>query len=343
MSQDRFAQLLTKEVLETLTPDEARELAGLKSENGNKEKYDLFISYFSANNPDHSSDDLVYNKVRQKILQQENSTTSGKARNKGALYWKIAVAAMLTIISSTIFLLYQKESVVNQQASTKRAVKKAILLSDGTRVTLNSDSKLLFPEKFSGENREVTLIGEGFFDVVKDTHHPFIIHTRKMEIKVLGTAFNVKSYPNDRFSEATLIRGIIEVTLKDRPSDRITLRPSEKLIVRNIPDESTPKKNEQRVITEAITQVTHLQKSDSVVIETSWMQNKVIFRNQTFAEISKMLERVYDVEISIRNQEVENLKFTGAFEKESVEDVLKTLSLIEPFSYKINKNQIIIN
>ncbi|MBC7914530.1 MAG: FecR family protein [Pyrinomonadaceae bacterium] len=343
MSQYKFIELVTKEFIDVLTEDEANKLKSLLQDSKLQNQYDLFKLYLSAENLDHSSDDAVFQKVQQKIQEQEEHLVPTSRGSKKAFYWKVAVAAMFTVVSLTIYSLYQREAPVNQQISTNRAVKKRITLSDGSTVVLNSESKLHYPEKFTGERREVTLIGEGFFDIVKDPDHPFIIHTKKMNIRVLGTAFNVKAYPDDRFSETTLIRGLIEVTLKDRPTDRITLHPSEKLVVSNISVENTPKRKETLIRNEALTQVTHFQKSDSTVMETSWMFNKVIFKNQSLSEISTMLERAYDVDIDFRNESVKELKFTGVFEKESVEDILKTLSLIEPFSYKIHKNQIVIN
>ena len=339
MSQDRFIELLTKEFIDVLTQAEADEFKALLQNKEYQERYDLFRLYLSANDPDHSSDGDLYAKVRQKIYQYEEYHLP--VRSKRTKYWKLAVAAMVTLVSLTIFALYQKESAISYQASTKRGDKRTVTLDDGTTVVLNAESKLVYPEEFNGEYREVTLIGEGFFDVKKDPKHPFIIHTAKMDIRVVGTAFNVKSYPGDRFFETTLIRGLIEVTLKDRPEDRITLRPSEKLIVQNVSEGALTKK--QGIGNDALTQVTHFQKIDSTVIETSWMQNKIVFNDQTLSQISEMLERAYDVEINFSGEEVKDLRFTGAFEKESVEDILRTLRLIEPFSYKIYNNQIIIN
>src|ERR1019366_6846207 len=105
-------------------------------------------------------------------------------------------------------------------------VKSKIVLSDGSVVTLNSETTLRYPAEFNGQTREVYLDGEAFFDVAKDHKHPFIVHAGKMNVRVLGTAFNIKSYANDATSETTLIRGAIEVTMSDRPSDRIILKPN---------------------------------------------------------------------------------------------------------------------
>jgi ferric-dicitrate binding protein FerR (iron transport regulator) len=340
MSEDKLIQLVTKEFIGELTFDESIELKSLLEDTLLKERYDFLKLYLSNSFDDHSSDAAIFDKVQQKIsLQQASDRHLGLIKYRS--FWKVAVAAVLILTSMSVFLLYRKESPAQQIVQTNRASKTSIVLSDGTRVTLNSESKLLYPSHFTGSYREVTLIGEGFFDVVKDSGHPFIIHASKMNIKVLGTAFNVKAYPNDRFSETSLLRGLVEVTLDDRPSDRITLKPSEKLIVRNTPLEGV--KKSPFIQNEALTQVTNFQKDDSIVVETSWMDNRIIFNDQTFAEIANMLERAYNVEIYFRSEDLKSLKLTGSFERESIDDILKTLSLVEPFSYKIQNKQIVIN
>ena len=347
MPQDRLIELVTKEFIDELTTDEASELKMLIQDKLLKERYELLKLYLFKNYTDHSSDEAVFKKIQQKIHRQQESGIQPDKVDKSAFYWKIAVAATLIIVSVITFVLHQKDSFVSQSNSsvslltyTKRAAKKSITLSDGTRVTLNSDSRLVYPKQFTGENREVTLIGEAFFDVSKDRNHPFIIHTSKMDVRVLGTAFNVKSYPGDRFSETSLIRGSVEVTLKDRPSDRIILKPSEKLIVSNT--NSHKDRKDPRLFNDLLTQVAHVQKNDTTVVETSWVYNKFAFREETFSELSKRLERAYDVQIHFKNENLKELKFTGTFEKESVASILKALSIVEPFAYEIQDNKIII-
>jgi transmembrane sensor len=347
MPQDRLIELVTKEFIDELTTEEASELKLLIQDKLLKDRYELLKLYLFKNYTDHSSDEAVFKKIQQKIHRQQGSGFQLNKVNRSAFYWKIAVAATLIIVSIITFALYQKDSFVSPSNSsvsqltyTKRAAKTSITLSDGTRVTLNSDSKLIYPKRFTGDNREVTLIGEAFFDVSKDRHHPFIIHTSKMDVRVLGTAFNVKSYPGDRFSETSLIRGSIEVTLKDRPSDRIILKPSEKLIVSNLSSQKDRK--DPRLHNDLLTQVAHIQKNDTTVVETSWVYNKIAFREETFSELSKRLERAYDVQIDFRNEGLKELKFTGTFEKESVASILKALSIVEPFAYKIQDDKITI-
>ena len=111
------------------------------------------------------------------------------------------------------------------QISTKNGSKTSLVLPDGTKVWLNSGSQLDYDKNYGNKLREVSLIGEAYFDVVKNPERPFLIHTRKMDIKVIGTAFNVKCYPGEKTTETSLVRGSIEVTLKDR-QEKIMLKPT---------------------------------------------------------------------------------------------------------------------
>lgn len=341
MPQDRFVELVTKEFITELSLDEAQELQLLLQDEALKRRYLLFRSYLSGSYSDHSSDKALFAKVQQKIAELEETSVPVSRSYFRGLSWKVAAAAIFVIVSVAIFALYKEQSSPAQQlVFTKRAARTSIILSEGTKVVLNSESKLIYPEEFTGKNREVTLVGEAFFDVTKDSSHPFIIHTEKMDVRVLGTTFNVKSYPGDRFSEASLIRGAIVITLKDRPSAQITLKPSEKLIVSNFSQQQ--QKMNPQLVSEPLAQLTHIQERDTAVVETSWMYNKLAFHGQTFSEISRMLERAYDIEIEFKNDDLKSLKFTGTFEKESVDDVLRALSLVEPFTYKINSKKVLI-
>src|SRR6187200_2887242 len=115
---------------------------------------------------------------------------------------------------------------------TKNGNRTKIVLPDGSQVWLNAGSNLDYNNSvFNKDLREVTLNGEAYFDVTKNADKPFIIHTKKMDVKVIGTAFNVRSYNDERTAEASLIRGSIEVTLKDRKDQKIVLKPNEKISI----------------------------------------------------------------------------------------------------------------
>jgi transmembrane sensor len=243
------------------------------------------------------------------------------------------------------------------EVSTKYGSRTNLLLPDGTQVWLNSGSKLSYDKTYGNGIREVALSGEAYFDVVRNPAHPFVIHTSSIDIRVLGTAFNVKSFPGEKNTETSLIRGSIEVTFKNRPSEKIILKPNEKLITANeemikdmvTTDESVertkPVVTKEQLKQDPLVMVSHLTYGprDSTVIETSWMDNKLIFRSETFEDLAIKMERWYGVSIRFADEEIKPKRLNGIFENESIQQALKALQLITPFTYTINKNEIVIS
>lgn len=229
------------------------------------------------------------------------------------------------------------------EISTQPGAHSKIILPDGSTVWLNAGSRLIYNKNFDAAIREVELTGEAYFDVKKDEHRPFIIHAQKMNIKVLGTAFNVKSYPGDKSSETSLIHGLIEVTMNDRPHEKIILHPSEKLVVMN--DEQTKKdadgKKANTPSSVVISKINYAP-ADSAVIETSWMDDRLIFRNKIFAELAVELERKYGMVFRFEDENAKQLMFDVNFKNETIHQALRALQLANPFHYSINNEMIII-
>lgn len=239
--------------------------------------------------------------------------------------------------------------VAHSEVSTKNGSRTKIQLPDGSSVWLNSSSKLTYNnDHFGSTIREVTLTGEAYFDVVKNPLKPFIIHTEKMDIKVLGTAFNVKCYPGEKNSETSLIRGSIEVTLKDR-QEKIIMKPSEKLILNNDDVKSAKINTPSQKTTPArpipIIELSHLTfyPTDNSIVETGWVENRLVFTSETLEDIAVKMERWYGVNIVIANEKLKKELLTGVFEKETIYQALSALQLTTPFTYKVDKNVITIS
>ena len=227
---------------------------------------------------------------------------------------------------------------------TSKGARKKITLPDSTIVWLNSDTHLSYDENMNdGKERNVRLSGEAFFDVAHNKDRPFIITTDKIHIKVLGTAFNVKAYPKDSITETALIRGLVELTVRDRPTQKILLRPADKIsIVENTKptetERSLPSKPvDRKLILENIKEVAI--GDQAIVQETSWTNDMLVFKNELFEEMVPRLERWYNVTIEIRSERLRKRRFTGIFKDEPLEAALEALQLIEPFRYQINEER----
>jgi ferric-dicitrate binding protein FerR (iron transport regulator) len=157
-----------------------------------------------------------------------------------------------------------------------------------------------------------------------------------MDIKVLGTAFNVRSYPNERTSEAALVRGLVQIIMRQNPGETLFLRPNEKIIINGTPNKGF--KNSNQITTEAarivLTQM-HRLKEENSSIETSWVENKLAFDNETLEQIALKLERWFDVKVTVHDTLKEST-FYGVFEDEKLDEVLTALQITGNFHFKIN-------
>jgi ferric-dicitrate binding protein FerR (iron transport regulator) len=224
-------------------------------------------------------------------------------------------------------------------------------LPDGSQVWLNAGSNLDYNnDVFNKHLREVTLNGEAYFDVTKNAEKPFIIHTKKMDVKVIGTAFNVRSYSYEKTAEASLIRGSIEVTLKDRKDQKITLKPNEKISIATDEVEqpisrrgkTTSIKNEVKPIPQIIVKELKQNPTNNIIAEIAWTQNKLYFEDESLENIAPMLERWFGKKVEITNVSLKNLRYYGNFEKETMEEVLSYLKLSKRFNFKIEPDSVLI-
>lgn len=225
------------------------------------------------------------------------------------------------------------------EVSTRLGSKSKLVLPDSTVVWLNAGSKLTYNEDFGVDNRNTVLSGEAFFEVKKSSI-PFIIETNAVKIKVLGTAFNVKSYPNEKTTETALIHGSVEITLNQRPGEKFILKPHEKLVVSNEPAQATAVREKKEPIV-VLSSLTHSE-TDQSILETSWVENKLVFQNETFEELAKKLERWFNVSIEIKDEKLAAARLTGTFDNETVREALAALQISTPFRFTIEANHITI-
>lgn len=329
-----------------------------------KEKYELLEIYWQSKSSVGTNKAKAFQRIKERLdepvvetdLQNAEIDQPQKSIWRKLLMASKVAAILVFVIAGGYFLFHQNKHLKNpgKEISKEdwmikgnpRGTKSVIFLSDSTKVILNADSRLRFPQTFRGAFREVYLTGEAFFDVTHNEHRPFIIHAGQMNIKVLGTEFNVKSYPEDSTYETTLIRGLIEVTLNDRPSDKIILRPKEKLVISNTSfphniskTNLVPGEQDTRFV---IGKMHYVSPEDSAIVETSWVENKLVFENEYFSNLAMDLERKYGVNINFSSEDVKSYRFTGIFEKETIEQALKALRMTEKFDYKIDGKKITI-
>ncbi|WP_026768497.1 FecR family protein [Asinibacterium sp. OR53] len=226
-----------------------------------------------------------------------------------------------------------------KQFATAYGERKNFQLPDGSFVVLNGGSKIKITDAYGVKARDIYLEGEAFFDVKHNKELPFIVHTSAMDVKALGTAFNVKAYPGEKMTEASLVRGLVEVTLKDKENRKVLLHPNQK-VQWQLPGATPGNKNNELATTDKKAVVTDklvqgLTKTNrDEIIEIAWTENKLIFTDETFENIAVLLERWYGVKIEFADVTIMNYRFTGIFEKEGLRAVLSFLKESRHFNYE---------
>lgn len=284
---------------------------------------------------------------QQLVFEPEREPKPGLSLKK---FTSIGIAASL-IIGTILFVYLRHVPAATANQSTEQVIaaqngsRTRALLPDGSTVWLNAGSRLSYQSNFKGKNRVVTLDGEAFFDVVSMPEKPFIVHLGSMDIKVLGTAFNVKNYQKDNIIETTLLRGSIEVISK-RKEECIKLKPNQKLLFEKTEDLSVEPiiKADQVLIKTPEYQLGEIKSGlkEDERLETAWVYNRMEFRGDTFVELAEKLERWYDVKIYFEDEQVKKLKFNGSFEKETINQAFDALKEVASFEYKLKEREIFI-
>jgi ferric-dicitrate binding protein FerR (iron transport regulator) len=263
---------------------------------------------------------LPVKKDAQNQLLQFYKSQYKKSKRANLLFLRsiVSFAALLLIgllISGIIFSSNHANSANLQVFTVPLGSRSSVLLPDGTEVNLNSGSKLSYSGNFSMSNRIVSLTGEAFFQVKADARHPFTVQTNDFDIRVTGTKFNVCSYSEDLFSSTTLSEG--NISLKVHKSQNVKdIKPGEKFILDR-------KSNNFSLAAADVTQ------------ETAWKDGEFIFKNISFPELIKRLERWYDVKLVVNDPRLTNYNYSGRFKnQETIWQVLDALKLTSPIDYQ---------
>lgn len=311
--------LITKYFNKEITTGEKAELFSLMQTD--KELHKEFVSMqnlsaLSASLP--AEDDEM--KAVSKLLQfkQAHKNEKKKFVHLTRHFVGYAAAICLAVLSTWTIMNYQRDNVIEEELafeefSTPPGQRAQVKLHDGTVVWLNARSRLRYPNRFSGTERKVELDGEAFFEVFRNEETPFVVSTEKLDIKVLGTKFNVFAYKGKNEFTTALIEGSVKLYQSDNESVAMYMSPNDYAELKD-----------GRLVKSKISSTDFL----------LWKEGIYAFDDIPFGEIIKKLELYYDITIEIRNKKLNNYKFSGKFrQRDGIESVLKTLQKIYNFSY----------
>jgi ferric-dicitrate binding protein FerR (iron transport regulator) len=268
--------------------------------------------------------DAEWNVLESRMAEAEKvvSLQPGRIRSAGFYITRIAVAAMLAVVL-TFTGIYTVNRFGYKTLATMNQPEE-LVLPDGSTVTLNHFSSLKYPRKFSGETRSVELEGEGFFEVESNPDNPFVINTRDVDIKVLGTSFNVNAYRGNTTVEVIVKTGEVSVTRHGEVPRTIILKPGSKGIYK--------KTEETLEITKEINR-NYL----------AWKTKSFVFEDQTLLDVSRQLYKVYRAEIIIDSDSLKDARITTTFNDQSLDAILNVLSATLDLDVRKSNGQIILS
>ncbi len=325
------------------TPEEQMQVFE-KMENDPDFKNEMLVMknlYVNRNLPENEASDEALTKFRHFVESKEASENKGQKRGRKWIMAPLWSAAAVIIVLLALNLTFNRSGQKGKEPTvqistlptemvnslyTAKGVKGTVILPDGSKVALNSDSKITYPASFSGSSREVEFSGEGFFEVAKDSLHPMIIHCNKdFRVEVYGTTFNLKTYSNDNTARTTLISGAIRVV--------------EKKFGKEISTDIIP--NQEYVITNnAESKVKTLKNPD---VKYAWKDGKLLFDSTPLSEAAKILERWHGVKIVIENKNLNNIPITASFSTESLVQIMDLLNFSMEIDYRIKDSVLYIN
>jgi transmembrane sensor len=351
MGKSRFIELMAKSMGKCATAEELAEL-------------EVFLEQFSEYKRMHQVTDALRGDIEQpnttkqkdvskkleelwyKIKSSNESSIALKEtdRIKPLFNWRWAAAAILILgIAGGVFYTTksgysdQTANLVMHEVHVPYGTTKKLVMPDGTKVMLNAGSTFTYPETFSKSTRDVNLNGEGFFEVSHNAKKPFLVHTSKLTIKVLGTVFNVKAYNDDKTTETTLLKGKVQVDLKNNPEKTIILLPNEKLMVTNNPPQKQVAKAGNINVAKIEYQVTTLPMVKPAEIkETAWLDNRILFTNEMFEDVAKQIERKYNVQIVFEDPALKTEQISGLLDKESLKNAMQIIEMTTPFKFRMD-------
>ncbi len=345
MTENRFIYLISRELSGDITPEEQHELLNLlQSDSLLRYKSDAFREMKMQGARESQPDT---ERALQKVLSalheddtRRNRISDNRSSNTVLLRFASTAAVLLLLVSGYLFFAkgtngtdaaaatLPGSSSKLEEKQNNAGMRSSIVLSDGSKIWLNADSRLDYPKIFEGKTREVYLSGEAFFEVTKNPSHPFIIHLDNGTVKVLGTSFNIKAYKDSRTIETSVATGRVAF-IPAKKNERV--KKDTTFLTRDV----------KAIYTIATGQISTLAtKSDD---DKAWTNGKLIFRALTFGQIAIELERAFGKKVVFTDKDVKNYRLTGSFENNSPDEILYYLSLSKPFTYKLSDEDIIIS
>ncbi len=325
----RLHHLFQKYLRNECGQQELLELVQMLNGAGNDELDALLETLWENTNADAAPYRIDWETMLKEVKASEKSSfgVQPEKRYANRRVWPRIMAAACILALLFIGIRDYFHNPDRQLAYAERTIPikkiEAVTLADGSRITLNAGSKLRYPEKFSGNTREVYLEGEALFDIAQQPGKPFIVHTGQLTTTVLGTSFNISAYPDDEKMQVTVLTG--KVSVQENINKKMTtLLPNQKAIFNT--------KTAQLL-------------SNNVANpepETAWQQGRMSFDDAPLTEVAAQFYRQYGITLKLQSPRLANCRLSIVLNNDNIDSLLTTITTITNSSYKYQDNEIIL-
>lgn len=294
------------------------------------------------NSPNQSKKSrILFEKIKEQVDQYDNDHLiqlfkEHKKKSRGRTFFWLKAAVLLLVVSvSALGLWYFNQTgstaIAWREKQTQRGQKATITLTDGSTVVLNADTKLSYPERFGEATREVILQGEAFFMVSKD-EKPFLVRSENLVIKVMGTSFNIRAYPESN-TQVTVATGKVSVAKAPTSNNNKSEKQPDELLLLTPNEQATYDRNTHNMFKKQVD-------TDRVF---AWREGTLMFTAAKFHEVVNTLQRWYGTEIVLENEAIGNCVVSFESKNESLENVLKALQFIIDIEYEFINEEVVIS
>jgi len=335
---DRFWLLVSRKLANEASRKDIHELQDfLEKKPDYQAKYENFCTFWKLGTQKRHIDVDTPLKRTLHILDTEFPESNPPDKNTRffSLAWlRVAAVVALMVLSGFALYFFQSDSKTDSDNAfihkrNEKGMRSEILLSDGSSIWLNADSELKYPEAFSPDTREIYLSGEAYFDIVKDSTRPFIIHLEHTQIKVLGTSFNVKAYQEEEMVETTVVSGKVAFIRKGS------------LISNDQKDTLLLTQNYKGLYSKNTGAITKTEADPYQ--DTAWKDGKLIFKSAQLAAVGKVLERTFGKKVTFSNHEIEKCRLTATFQDNSLEEIMILIAKTNDYAYEITEEKLTIS
>lgn len=312
-------ELLHRLIAGTTTEEENRQLMEWFRQCASKEEFFMLFETAWKESPDEMPRDVqerMYRRLSRELDEKKTKTILLRSRFSWKVWPQIAVACIIIVLGLVNYRMNDKQKQLSTQnftVSAEKGQRAFITLPDSTKVWLNSDTKISYPADYGLKERNVTLVGEAYFEVAKNPDKRFIVEAKGMQVEALGTSFNVNAYQNDNKIIASLFSGSVRVSYDRHVA---ILEPHESIRV------------------DLLNRSFSRYKDESMQNIALWRKNEITFDGESLEEITHIMSRLYNTTICIEDESLKKVCYIGTIRNNNLENFIDIISLTTPVVYE---------